>query len=229
MIRALAVAVKSINIVMEVKKLVSRIDYTLLKYDARLDEVKQLCREADENGYYSVCVSPYFVRNAVMYLMDSEVKVTTVASFPFGNAATSVKVEEVKRAFIDGAEEIDVVMNMSALKSGDKRYFENDIQSVTTIAHLHNMKIKIIIETGSLDEKEIEYVCGVCANHGVDFVKTSTGVNTEGVTVDVIKFIRSVLPRTIRVKASGGIRSSEFAEELVRAGASRIGTSTALK
>lgn len=205
-----------------------KIDHTLLKPDVTMDQIKKLCEEAMEYGFVAVCVPPLFVQDVAKIVKGSGVKVATVIGFPFGYSATSAKVEEAKNAFDNGAKEIDVVMNVTAFKNQRWNYVKNDIQSVTTAAHLQNKIIKVIIESGVLTEEEILRACEICTEAEVDFVKTSTGFNGPGASIEVVKLMRANLPENIKIKASGGIRTRDFAESLIEAGADRLGTSTSV-
>lgn len=205
------------------------IEHTLLKQDATRDQVKQLCEEAVEHGFGGVCVPPYYVADAAKLLEDTGVKVVTVIGFPLGYELPAVKVEEAKRAVDHGADELDMVMNVAAFRSGDINWVKNDIDSVATIARMNNKKIKVIIESGILTDDEIKQACAICAELEVDFVKTSTGFAAAGASVEHVKLMRSVLPKKIAIKASGGIRDRAFADALIAAGATRIGASASIK
>lgn len=205
------------------------IDHTRLKPDTVRGDIEQLCKEAIEYEFAAVCVPPFFVQDAVRYLSDSTVKVATVVGFPMGYSHTPAKVEEVKRAVDDGADEIDVVINISALKSGNWAYVKNDIESTTLAAHLKGKIVKIIFETGLLEKEEILKLCEICNNIGVDFVKTSTGFHGGGATITAVTMLRKALNETIQIKASGGIRDAQKAEKLIQAGATRLGTSKSIK
>lgn len=205
--------------------LASRIDHTLLKADTSEKEVKKLCAEAKEYGFAAVCIPPYFVRKCKLWLTDTNVKVATVVGFPLGYAHTPAKVEEARRAIDEGADEIDMVINIIALKAGDWNYLKNELTSAATIVQLRGGKLKIILETGLLTENEIIKACELCKEMSVDFVKTSTGTIQPGATVEAVKLLRTNLPKSIKIKASGGIRDKEFAMQLIEAGADRIGTS----
>lgn len=209
-------------------KLASYIDHTLLKPDASEKEVKKLCAEAKEHGFAAVCVPPYFVRKCKQWLKDTGVKVATVVGFPLGYTHTPAKVEEARRAIDEGADEIDMVINIIALKAGDMNYLKNELTSVATITQLRGGKLKVILETGLLTENEIITACELCKEMTVDFVKTSTGYVQPGATVEVVKLLRSHLPKSIKIKASGGIRDKELAEQLIKAGAERIGSSASV-
>ena len=206
--------------------LASKIDHTLLKADIFERDVKKLCAEAKEYGFAAVCIPPYFVRKCKLWLTDTNVKVATVVGFPLGYAHTPAKVEEARRAIDEGADEIDMVINIIALKAGDWNYLKNELTSAATIVQLRGGKLKVILETGLLTKSEIIKACELCKEMSVDFVKTSTGFIQPGATVEVVKLLRANLPKSIKIKASGGIRDKEFAAQLVEAGADRIGTSS---
>jgi deoxyribose-phosphate aldolase len=204
----------------------SLIEHTNLKPDATKEDIVKLCEEAVEHGFAAVCVSPYYVQLAKKTLKKAPVKIVTVVGFPFGYSATSSKVEETKKAIMSGADEIDMVMNISALKAGDKAGVLNDIQAVVTACHLQNKICKVIIETAYLSDAELEQVCRFCIDADADYVKTSTGYAATGATVEAVQKMRKILPAKIKIKASGGIRDTDFAKLLVEAGASRLGTSS---
>ncbi|MCS6934090.1 MAG: deoxyribose-phosphate aldolase [Chitinophagales bacterium] len=206
----------------------SRIDHTLLKPDCNEREIKKLCAEAKEYGFAAVCVPPYFVRKCRRWLEGTPVKVATVVGFPMGYANTPAKVEEARRAIDEGAHEVDMVINIIALKAGDFNYLKNELTSAGTIVQLRGGKLKVILETGLLSEEEIIAACKLCKEMSVDFVKTSTGFVTPGATVEVVKLLRANLPSSIKIKASGGIRTAEFAQQLIEAGADRLGCSASV-
>ncbi len=208
--------------------LASKIDHTLLKADASEKEVKKICAEAKEFGFAAVCIPPYFVRKCKLWLTDTNVKVATVVGFPLGYAHTPAKVEEARRAIDEGADEIDMVINIIALKAGDWNYLKNELTSAATIVQLRGGKLKVILETGLLTDAEIIKACELCKEMTVDFVKTSTGTIQPGATVEVVKLLRANLPKTIKIKASGGIRDKEFALQLIEAGADRLGCSASV-
>ncbi|MBK8658802.1 MAG: deoxyribose-phosphate aldolase [Bacteroidetes bacterium] len=208
--------------------LASKIDHTLLKADASEKEVKKLCAEAKEFGFAAVCIPPYYVRKCKLWLKDTGVKVATVVGFPMGYASTPAKVEEARRAIDEGADEIDMVINIIALKAGDMNYLRNELTSAGTIVQLRGGKLKVILETGLLTEKEIITACDLCKEMTVDFVKTSTGFVQPGASVEVIQLLRAHLPKSIKIKASGGIRDKAFALQLLEAGADRLGCSASV-
>jgi deoxyribose-phosphate aldolase len=190
--------------------------------------IEQLCGEALEHNFKAVCVSPYFVKHAFEKLKHSDVKVATVIGFPMGYSCAAAKVEEVKRALNDGAHELDVVVNIQAIKAGDYNYIKNELESICTYTHIKNHIVKVIIEIGLLSQQEIINTCKVCEEVGVDFVKTSTGVIGRGVTTADIILLKKILPAKIKVKASGGIKTLEQVKDLIEAGADRIGASASV-
>jgi len=214
---------------METKDIASRIDHTLLKPDISIEKIKALCNEGIEYGFAAVCVPPYFVTQSKQFLEESKVKLATVIGFPFGYSHSLIKVEEAKRAMDDGAAELDVVMNLAAFFSGYDKDVLKEIQSITQLAHLKNKQVKWIIETGLLSSNDIRKACAIAIKGEVDYVKTSTGFSGEGATVEVVQLLRDLLPKKIKIKASGGIKTREQAEALIAAGADRIGTSSSLQ
>lgn len=212
------------------KKIASLIDHTLLKPDATVGDIKQLCQEAIDNGFWSVCVNPYYAALAARILRNSQVRVCSVVGFPLGANTPEVKSFETKKALKDGAQEIDMVINLGALKSGDYELVKRDIRNVvkqgTEIQR--NPIVKVIIETGLLTDKEKALACQLVKESGAHFVKTSTGINTRGATVKDVQFIRKFVGSEFGVKASGGIRTYEYAVKLIDAGANRIGTSSGI-
>ncbi len=205
------------------------IDHTYLKADCSTADVKVLCSEALQHGFKSVCIPPYYIFQAKKILGDSSVKICSVVGFPLGYSTTGAKVEEIKRACNDGADELDVVVNVAAIKNNDWNAVSNDIESTTMISHLRGKKVKLIIEMGLLEEDEILKVCELAIKSGVDFVKTSTGFNNTITTPEDISHLKSILPPSIKVKASGGIRTKADALAMIKAGADRIGTSSGVR
>ncbi|MCG9880344.1 MAG: deoxyribose-phosphate aldolase [Bacteroidia bacterium] len=205
------------------------IEHTNLKPNAVAEDIVKLCAEAVEHGFYGVCVPPYFVQLAKKSLKKATVKIISVAGFPFGYNTVSSKVEETKKAINSGADEIDMVINIAAFKSGDIATVQNDIQAVVTACHLQNKQVKVIIETCYMSEDEIKTLCKICSDCEADFVKTSTGYGTEGATVEAVKWMRKNLSSKTKIKAAGGIKTREFAEELIAAGADRIGSSASIQ
>ena len=208
--------------------LASMIDHSVLKPDCRSEDINRVCAEAMNHQFSAVCVPPFYIKEAAHLLADSPVRVATVIGFPMGYAATVAKVEEIKRAINDGVDELDVVVNICAVKDKQWSFVKNDIDSMTRAVHLKGKLIKVIFETSLLSEEEIAQLCNICAEVGVDFVKTSTGFGEVGATNEIVQFLKQSLPSTIKIKASGGIRTSEQAMELVNAGATRLGTSSGI-
>jgi len=208
--------------------LASYFDHTTLKPDTNLDQVNQLCREAVEFGFASVCLPPFFVKKGVQFLKDNKVRTSTVIGFPMGYSTTAAKVEEIKRAIDEGASEVDVVINICAVKSGEWNFVSHDIERMIAATHIKGKVIKVILETCLLEEKELVKLIGICNDLQPDFVKTSTGFNGAGANLEIIAQLRSLLNKKIKVKASGGIRDRATAEALIRAGAARLGSSSSV-
>lgn len=200
------------------------IDHTYLKPDCTVATVDRLCREARAHRLYAVCVPPFFVGHAARALAGTGVKVATVIAFPYGYAETATKVQEIRRAMDEGADELDIVINLAAVKSGEWAYVASDLTSVATTARLKGRVSKIIIEITELTEPERERVVSICNDIRPTFVKTSTGTRG-GATVADVRYLRDRLHPDIKVKASGGIRTHQDAVALVDAGADRLGTS----
>lgn len=207
----------------------SYIDHTLLRPDCTTDDIEQLCREAKEHQFAAVCVPPFFVKLAAELLEDSPVRIATVVGFPMGYASTPAKIEEIKRAIDEGADEIDAVLNICALKAGNINYLTNDIDSMITATHLKGKQIKIILETGLLTMEEVEQAAQICLDKEADYLKTSTGFNGGGATLEMVSFLGRLAGGKAKVKASGGIRTREDALGFIEAGAQRLGTSSGLK
>jgi deoxyribose-phosphate aldolase len=209
-------------------ELAKMIDHTLLKPDATKSEIEKLCFEAKFYRFASVCVNPTFVKLCVRILSGSRVKVCSVVGFPLGASSSMVKSIEAEQAISDGAREVDMVMNIGMFKSGDFEYVENDIQSVVKVAHRQGVVVKVIIETGLLNDEEKVNACLLAKKAGADFVKTSTGFSKGGATESDIALMRKAVGSDIGVKASGGIRSQEQARALIASGANRIGASASV-
>lgn len=211
---------------METKEnLAPYIDHTVLKAFAKKEDIAKVCKEALSYHFASVCVNPYWVPFAAKLLRGSDVKVCTVIGFPLGANASETKAFETKKAVADGAREIDMVINIGALKDGDFTIVAEDIKAVRE--QCKGLILKVIIETSYLSDEEKTEVCKIAAREGADFVKTSTGFSDKGATVeDVALMVRA---SGIKVKASGGVRSKEDAKAMIKAGASRLGTSAGVK
>lgn len=207
----------------------SLIDHTLLKPDASEADIRKLCEEAAQFGFASVCVNPAWVRRAAGYLKGSGVPVCTVIGFPLGATLSDVKAYETRRAIFDGAREVDMVINIGALKSGDDCGVEEDIRAVASAAHENGVLCKVIIETALLTDEEKVRACLAAKNAGADFVKTSTGFSKGGATVHDVALMRRTVGNALGVKASGGVKGIEDAKAMVEAGATRIGASVGVK
>lgn len=205
------------------------IDHTVLKQTTTIGDVEEVCKEALEFNFAAVCVPPLYVKKAKELLKDSVVKVATVIGFPFGYCAIEAKVAEIVLAIVDGVDELDVVVNISAIKNGDWTFIGNEINTIMPIIRNKNKVIKVIIESGVLTDDEIIKCCDIYGAAGVDFVKTSTGYAEKGASIHDVQLIRAHLTDSIKIKASGGIRSYAFAKELINAGANRIGCSASVQ
>ena len=203
------------------------IDHTLLRADATGEEIKTLCKEAKENHFMSVCVNPSYVSLSYDCLRGSDVKVCTVIGFPLGATTTKTKVFETRQAIENGATEVDMVVNVGAIKSGDWNLVKNDIEDVY-IASKGKALLKVIIETCLLSDEEKVKVCAICKAIGVGFVKTSTGFSTGGATAQDVALMRKVVGQEVGVKASGGIKDATVAKAMIEAGANRLGTSSGI-
>ncbi|MDW0108989.1 deoxyribose-phosphate aldolase [Sporosarcina aquimarina] len=201
------------------------IDHTLLKADATKEQVLELCNEAKQYEFASVCLNPAWVKTAAKELEGTSVKTCTVIGFPLGATTTEVKAFETKNAIDNGATEIDMVINIGALKSGDTKTVQSDIEAVVNAAKGKAI-VKVIIETSLLTDEEKRTACELSVLAKADFVKTSTGFSTGGATVEDVKLIRSTVGPEMGVKASGGVRSLEDVTAMKEAGATRIGASS---
>ena len=203
------------------------IDHTLLKPSATRENIIQLCEEAKKYNFFAVCINGSFVKLAKRELINSNVKIVAVVGFPLGTTAISIKVLETKTCINDGADEIDMVINVGMLKSKDFKYLENEIQAVKN--ELGDRVLKVIIETCYLTDEEKKVICEIAMNAGADFVKTSTGFGTDGATIADVKLIKEVLKGQLSIKASGGISDKETALSYISLGVTRIGTSSGIK
>lgn len=207
----------------------SLIDHTLLRPEATDEDIKKLCEEAARFRFASVCVNPTWVRAAACNLQGTGIPVCTVIGFPLGATLSDVKAYEARRAIFDGAREVDMVINVGALRSGDDCLVEYDIRQVAEAAHEYNALCKVIIETALLNDDEKVRACRAAKQAGADFVKTSTGFSKGGATVADIALMRRTVGSDLGVKASGGVKGLEDARKLVEAGATRIGASVGVK
>jgi deoxyribose-phosphate aldolase len=210
------------------------IEHTNLSPTLTIGDIDKLVDEAKQYSFFGVCVPPFWVKRAQREIGSSPIALVTVAGFPFGYNMTETKLDEIKRAIENGADEIDVVWNVTSFKTGIP-WTKIEIAKCSKLTHDHQKLLKVIIETAYLSDEEIETACKICADAGVDFVKTSTGFaipknpgQAHGAKTEHVKIMRRALPETVSIKASGGIKSREFAEELINAGASRIGTSSSI-
>ncbi|MEO6681753.1 MAG: deoxyribose-phosphate aldolase [Ginsengibacter sp.] len=205
------------------------IDHTLLKSTATLSEIEKLCKEAAEYQFAAVCVPPLYVKKSREFLEGTDVKIATVIGFPLGYSAIEAKVAEIVLAMVDGVDELDFVVNISAIKNGDWEFIANEINTVMPIIKSKEKEIKVIIESGMLTDEEIIKCCDIYGVAGVDYIKTSTGFAEKGASIHAVQLIRTHLADNIKIKASGGIRSFSFAKELLNAGANRLGCSSSIK
>ncbi|KLU59628.1 deoxyribose-phosphate aldolase 2 [Peptococcaceae bacterium CEB3] len=205
--------------------LADRIEHTLLKAEATERDIVNLCHEAKNYKFQAVCVNPAYVQMAAKLLHGTGVRVAAVLGFPLGATCTEVKVQEAFIAKAHGAREVDMVMNLGWAKSGNWTAVERDITRVVEAAHSCGLSIKVIIETASLSEEEKEKAAQIVKRAGADFIKTSTGFGAGGATVEDVRKLKAWVGPDVKVKAAGGIRTRGFAEELVAAGADRLGTS----
>ena len=205
----------------------SYIDHTNLKKDALIEDIEKLCEEAMKYHFASVCVYPYFVKAVSEYLKGSNVEICTVVGFPNGMNTTNVKVYEAMDAIENGATEIDMVINISALKNKEYDYIKNEIEEIRDA--IGGKTLKVIIETCLLTDEEIVKMTEICNDTFVNFIKTSTGFDKEGAKVEDIELINKHKGAVLEIKASGGIRDIETAEAMIKAGATRIGTSSGVK
>lgn len=203
------------------------IDHTILKQNATISDIEKLCKEAIEFNFMSVCVNPAYVEMCANILKNSDVKVCTVIGFPLGANSTAVKVFETHDAIKNGADEIDMVINVTMLKDKEYNYVFNEIKAIKNACE--GKLLKVILETCLLTDEEIVKACELSVEAGADFVKTSTGFSTGGATVHHVALMRKTVGPNIGVKASGGVRTHEDLLSMVEAGANRIGTSAGCK
>ncbi len=205
------------------------IDHTLLRPDATQDEIDTLCEEAVANGFASVCINPYWVKRSAEKLRGSDVKVCTVIGFPLGAMTADVKAAETRKALRDGAREVDMVLNVGALKSGQNDVVLKDIERVVDAAHEAGAITKVILETALLTDEEKVIASSLAKRAHADFVKTSTGFGGGGATVYDVALMRETIGPDMGVKASGGVRTAEDVEDMIAAGATRIGASAGVQ
>ncbi len=206
-------------------KLSTYIDHTILKPTTLISDIEKLCAEANQYSFAAVCVPPNFVKKAKELLVGSSVKIATVIGFPFGYSAVEAKIAEILLAIVDGVDELDVVINISAIKNNDWLYLANEINHIMPIIRSNEKVVKIIIESGILTDEEIIKCCEIYGLAGIDYLKTSTGYAEKGASVEAVSLFRLHLPAQVQIKASGGIRDYAFAKQLIDAGATRLGCS----
>ena len=206
----------------------SYIDHTVLKPTTLIADIEKLCAEAKQYGFAAVCVPPLFVRNAKTLTDGSGVETATVIGFPVGYSAVESKLAEIILSIAEGADELDMVINIAALKNNDWQYLAAEINAVMPVIRNKKKIIKVIIESGLLTDEEIIKCCDLYGAAGVDFMKTSTGYAEKGASVHAVALMRKHLADSVKIKASGGIRTFAFAKELVDAGADRIGCSNSI-
>lgn len=201
------------------------IDHTILKANTSVAEIEKLCAEASAFQFAAVCVPPPCIKLAKELLTGSGVKTATVIGFPFGYSNTAAKMAETQAAIKDGADELDVVVNLIEIKRGNWDYLKHEISDLTQYIHLQRKIIKVIVESGILSEEELIKCCEILGPVKIDFMKTSTGYAEKGASVRAVEIMRAHLPQQIQIKASGGIRDYAFAAQLINAGANRLGCS----
>ena len=204
------------------------IDHTILKPTTIVAEIEKVCSEAKKFQFAAVCVPPPFVKKCRTLLQETNVKVATVIGFPFGYSAIEAKLAEMLLSIVDGADELDVVINIMAIKNNDWQYVSNEINHIMPIVKSKEKTIKIIIESGVLTQDELLKCCELYGAAGIDFLKTSTGYAEKGATVEAVRTMRENLPVDVQIKASGGIKTYEFARQLIDAGATRLGCSASV-
>jgi deoxyribose-phosphate aldolase len=203
------------------------IEHTNLSPTLTIGDIDRLVDEAKQHSFFGVCVPPFWVKRAKREIGSSPIALVTVAGFPLGYNMTETKLDEIRRGIENGADEIDVVWNVTSFKTGIP-WTKVEIAKCSKLTHDHQKLLKVIIETAYLSDEEIETACKICADAGADFVKTSTGFAPAGAKSEHVKIMRAALPEMVSIKASGGIKTREFAEELILAGANRIGTSSSI-
>lgn len=203
------------------------IEHTVLSPTLTIQDIDKVVNEARQYGFLGVCVPPFWVKRAQREIGKDKILLVTVAGFPLGYNMTETKLDEIKRAIDNGADEVDVVWNITSFKTGIP-WTKIELAKCSKLTHDHQKLLKVIIETAYLSDEEIAEACKLCADAGVDIVKTSTGFAPSGATVEHIKLMRSVLPPEVGIKASGGIKTREQALQMIEAGADRLGTSSGI-
>ncbi len=208
--------------------LAANIDHTLLGADLTTAQIQKLCQEAAGWQCAAVCIPPYFTRDAkrILAQLDSKVKVAVVVGFPMGYSAIAAKSEEIKRATDEGADEIDAVVNIAAIKNGNTSHVQNELDLLVRVTHMKGVTLKLIVEANLLNDEELRQICQMAGTAGVNFVKNSTGFLGGGATVELIRKMRAYTDPKVQIKASGGIKTAADALAMLEAGATRIGTSS---
>jgi deoxyribose-phosphate aldolase len=206
-------------------RIASFIEHTNLSPVITIADIDRQVEEAKEFGFFGVCLPPFWVKRARREIGKERISLVTVAGFPLGHSMTETKLDEIMRAIDNGADEIDVVWNLSSFKTG-LPWTKIEVARCSALAHHHQKLLKVIIETSYLSVPEIRRACKICADAGADFVKTSTGLASGGATIEHVALMKNVLPEHVGIKASGGIKTLQSAEALIEAGAQRIGTSS---
>ena len=207
------------------------IEQTILKPDTSLEELQRVCEEAKQQGFLGLCIPPYFVRETRRILdeISPKTRVVTVVGFPMGYTGIAAKTEEIKRATEDGADEIDALVNIAAIKSAQWNHVRNDIESLALATNMRGRTLKLILECGLLSSEEIHQVCELAESARIGWLQTGTDFNGQTATPEMVRTLRSIAPANIKIKAAGGIRSLSEAQALIEAGADRIGTSMGLE
>lgn len=206
----------------------SYIDHTILHQATTMSEIEKLCEEAVVYGFAAVCIPPTYVKRAKELLAPVQIKVATVIGFPFGYSATEAKLAETILAMVDGADEIDMVINLIALRMNDWDFIVKEVKLICDVIHNKQKLVKVIIESGILTDDEVIKCCETIGKSGIDYMKTSTGYAKKGASVESVQLMRRHLPAQVKIKASGGIRDYNFAKSLIEAGADRLGCSASV-
>lgn len=207
------------------------IEHTILKPDTSLTDLRRVCEEAHKHGFAGLCIPPHFVRDArrMMDDLNPKTRIVTVVGFPMGYSAIAAKSEEIKRATEDGADEIDAVINIAAIKSGQWNHVGNDIEAMSLATNMRGRTLKLILECGLLNQDEMSRICEMATESRVGWLKTGTGFHGHPATPEMVRILRALSPEHIKIKAAGGIRTLAEAEALIAAGADRIGTSSGVE
>ncbi len=208
--------------------LLTTIEHTKLSPTLVSKDIEDLVEEAKKYGFFGVCVPPYWVKKAKREIGSFDIALVSVVGFPLGYNRTEVKINELQSIIRDGADELDMVANISAIQDGAYDWIKPEIAQIAQIAHDHEKILKVIIETAYLNDEQLRIMCEICAEAGADFVKTSTGFAPKGAEVKIVEKMRNFLPKNVAIKASGGIKTFQQAMDLINAGAERIGTSASI-